>query len=148
MTQRTADVYPYDTSYEPLLNVPIVSGATVWTCPTTRETYILIFNESLYYGTKLDHTLLNPNQIRHNGVDFWDNPYNKEERLSIQVDGGPIIPLEFHGTKLQFESRVPTKQELEECEHVEVTSDLIWEPSEVQLGQMDSHRKKRRKSLK
>ena len=31
MTQRTADVYPYDPSYKPLHNVPIVTGATTVT---------------------------------------------------------------------------------------------------------------------
>ena len=140
MTNRTADVYPYDTSYEPLLNVPIVSGATAWTCPSTRVTYILVLNESLYYGTKLDHTLLNPNQIRHNGVDFWDNPYDKERALSIQVDRGPTISLEFDGIKLQFESKVPTNEELNNCEHIEITSSVLWEPSEVTLGQATSKR--------
>ena len=72
VTNRTADVYPYDTSYQqPLVNVPIVSGATAFDDRQTNETYILIFNESLYYGPKLGHSLLNPNQIRVNGLGFW-----------------------------------------------------------------------------
>ena len=53
MTSRTADVYPYDQSYEPIANVPIVSGATAWTDPKDKTTYILVFHESLYYGNKL-----------------------------------------------------------------------------------------------
>jgi hypothetical protein len=53
MTSRTADVYPYDDSYEPIANVPIVSGATAWTDPKDKTTYILVFHESLYYGNKL-----------------------------------------------------------------------------------------------
>ena len=64
-TRRTADVYPYDDSYEPITNVPIVTAATAWTDNDTKETYILIFHECLYYGLKLKHTLINPNQIRH-----------------------------------------------------------------------------------
>ena len=75
-TQRTADVYPYDATYAPMSNVPIVTGATAWTDPMDNKTYILVFNESLYYGTKLKHSLINPNQIRHNGIDFWDNPFD------------------------------------------------------------------------
>jgi hypothetical protein len=65
-TQRTADVYPYDSSYSPMTNVPIVTGATAWTDKSDNRTYILIFNESLYYGKKLNHSLLNPNQIMNN----------------------------------------------------------------------------------
>ena len=42
-------------------NVPIVTGATAYDDPITGETFILLFHESLYYGKKLDHSLINPN---------------------------------------------------------------------------------------
>ena len=39
--------------------------------------FILVFNKALYYGTKLDHFLINPNQVRADGIPFWDNdPYD------------------------------------------------------------------------
>ena len=50
-TNRTADVYPYDSSYEPILNVPIVSGATVYRHENGKS-YLLVINEALYYGRK------------------------------------------------------------------------------------------------
>ena len=75
-TNRTVDVYSYDTSAAPIQDVPIVTGITAWDCPSTGTTYLLVFNEALYYGNKLDHTLINPNQIRHNGIDYWNNPYD------------------------------------------------------------------------
>ena len=62
ITNRTADVFPYDSDCAPALNVPIVSGATALD-HSDGNTYILIFHESLYYGTKLGHSLLKPNQI-------------------------------------------------------------------------------------
>ena len=133
-TTRTADVYPYDDSYKPLTNVPIVTGATAWTDPVTSITYVLIFHESLFYGTKLDHSLINPNQVRHNDIDFWDNPYDSMHELSLQVDDGPTIPLTFRGTKLSFSSRVPTKEELANCKHVDMTSRHPWNPESVHLG--------------
>ena len=34
---------------------------------------------------KLDHFLLKPNQIRHYGINFWDNPYDKERGLKITL---------------------------------------------------------------
>ena len=73
-TSRTADVYAYDTSIKPLEGVPIVSGATAYDDLGTNTTYILIINEALYYGNKLDQSLINPNQVRAYGIDFWDNP--------------------------------------------------------------------------
>ncbi len=57
-TNRTADVYPYDSSYQPVTNVPIVSGATAYDHPD-GNTYILVFHEALYYGSKLSHSLIN-----------------------------------------------------------------------------------------
>lgn len=62
-TNQSANVYPYDTSYEPLTNVPIVSGATAYDNHLDGQTCILGFHKSLFYGIKLDHTLLNPNQL-------------------------------------------------------------------------------------
>ena len=136
MTSRTADVYPYDSSYKPMVNVPIVTGATAWDDPHSGETYILIFNESLFYGPKLNHSLINPNQIRMNGIGFWDNPFDKDKELCIDVERGPVIPLEFKGTKLTFSSRVPSNEELENCHHIQMTSPLAWNPHEVILGKV------------
>ena len=42
-TNRTADVYPYSNTYEPLENVTIVSGDTTYDHPN-GNTYILIFH--------------------------------------------------------------------------------------------------------
>ena len=133
-------MYPYDSSYEPLANVPIVTGATAWTDTVTSITYILVFHESLFYGPKLDHSLINPNQVRHHNVDFWDNPFNQSHKLSIQVDGGPIIPLTFQGTKQSFTSRVPTTEELSDCQHIELTSRLPWNPKSINLWMPIPHR--------
>ena len=138
MTTRTADVYPYDDSYAPVANVPIVSGATAWTDPHDNITYILVFHESLYYGNKLKHSLINPNQLRHNGIDFWDNPYDRNNGLSISIDRGPTLPMKYEGTKLIFETHVPSNDELNNCTHIEMTSILPWEPREVKLGKVQT----------
>ena len=62
-TRRQADVYAYDKSYKPMTNVPIVTGATAYDDPVTGKTYILLFNESLYYGEKMDHSLFQSQPI-------------------------------------------------------------------------------------
>ena len=139
-TTRTADVYAYDTSIEPIENVPIITGATAFDDPDTGTTYILVFNESLYYGTRLDHSLINPNQMRHYGVECWDNPFDKQRGLKIVVDQNLVIPLSTKGTKIMFTSRVPTRYKLENCQHIPVTSPRSWEPATVQLQQASSTR--------
>ena len=44
-----------------------------------------------------------------------------------------MIPLQSQGTKLAFETRVPTRYELDNCEHVDMTSKEPWDPRSVVL---------------
>ncbi len=135
-TFRTADVYAYDTSIKPIDNVPIESAATAYDDPVTGTTYILVFHESLYYGGKLDHSLINPNQIRAYGIPLWDNPYDHKRTLSIDVDLSFHIPLcAYDGTKDGFRSRVPTPDELQSYEHISMTCLHPWNPSDVIMVQ-------------
>ncbi len=134
-TFRTADVYAYDTSIQPLDNVPIVTGATAYDDATTRRMFFLVFHEALYYGERLDHSLINPNQLRAYGVPFWGNPYDSDHRLSIKVHSDLTIPLSTYGTKVGFRTCVPTQEELRDCEHIQVTSSQPWNPSDVVMIQ-------------
>ena len=73
MTERRADVYPYDTSYEPMYNSPIVTGASTYTNINTWRLFIIVINEALYYGRKLGLSLINPSQLQSYGTMVWDN---------------------------------------------------------------------------
>lgn len=119
--------YPYHGDYKPLKSVPIVTGATAFDHPN-GQTYIIIINEGLYFGKEMDHSLLNPNQIRFHGLDFFDNP-TRDEKLCMQIDDDLFVPLIFKGTKCSFVSCVPTKSELDNCPHLHVTSSKEWEPT-------------------
>ena len=138
ITQRTADVYPYDSSYEPLHNVPIVTGATVYTDRSTGASMILVVNEGLYYGEKLDHSLINPNQLRHHETQVWDNPFDPLRDLFMETDEGEAIELKTSGTKVYFETRTPTTRELDTLPHVHLTSSFEWNPHDVVLGKLTS----------
>ena len=63
--QCTCSVRAFSDSYSPINNIPIVQGATAYDCPDTGQTYILVINEGLYFGTSMSHSLINPNQLRH-----------------------------------------------------------------------------------
>jgi hypothetical protein len=134
-TYRTADVYAYDTSIQPIENVPIVTAATAYDDVTTGDTTILVFNESLYYGERLDHSLINPNQIRSYGIPLWDNPFDPNHDLSIEVHADLAISLRAYGTKVGFTTRVPTPDELRDCQHIQMTSSSPWNPSDVVMVQ-------------
>ena len=84
---------PYSDDYEAIKNVPVVCGATLWTDTVDNQEYILVFNESLWMGDFLSHSLINPNQLCAFGTDMQDNPFSTE-RLSIQPTSHDItIPL-------------------------------------------------------
>ena len=135
-TRRTADVYAYDKSYSPATNIPIVTGATAYDDPISGKTFILLFNEALYYGTCMDHSLFNPNQLRMYGVQVWDNPFDQEGPFSIQASDVVEIPLNTKGTKIFFNSRTPTENELRSCPKIHMTSDRPWNPSDVMLQEV------------
>ena len=59
--ERTSNVYPYDTSYEPMYNVPIVTGALTYKDIHTGRWFIIFINEALYYGMKPGHSLIKTN---------------------------------------------------------------------------------------
>jgi hypothetical protein len=119
----------------------LCQGPRLTTIPF-QGTFILVFHEPLYYGTKLDHSHINPNQVRAYGIPFWDNPYDPDHGVSIDVNNSLSIPLQPVGTKLQFRTRVPTALELHTCEHISMTSPHTWNPTEIVMGTRDRSRRK------
>ena len=46
MIERTDNVFPYDTYYEPMYNVPIVTGASKYMNRNTGKLFIIVINEA------------------------------------------------------------------------------------------------------
>jgi hypothetical protein len=137
-TGRVCDVSPYNAEqYESERNVPIVSGATAYTCHESGQTYILIIHEGLWLGPKLSHSLLNPNQLRFNSVSVWDNPFDAAKPLAIEHDD-LSLPLEISGTNIFLNTRTPTQHELDNCPHLHLTSETEWNPHTVRLASTQS----------
>ena len=83
---RMADVYAYEKSYDPVPNILIVRNTTAYDNLLTGPAYILLFNESLYYGSRMDPSLFNSNQIRKYGDNIWGNFFNSDTPFSIQFN--------------------------------------------------------------
>jgi hypothetical protein len=71
---RRVTVHPNSGEYKPIQDVSIATVATLWIHPDDGQPYILIIHEALYFGNRVDVTLLNPNQLRANGVKVEDVP--------------------------------------------------------------------------
>lgn len=130
----TADVGAFHGSYEVLRDVPIVHCCTAWTNPEDGETVILDMYQCLWFGKQMNHSLLNPNQIRHFlGRCINDDPTDTERPFGLQLEKETVIPFALDGTIIHFNTRVPTQVELDDCRHVTLTADTNWDPATISL---------------
>ena len=130
-TGQQCDVQGFHDDFTPVQDVPIATVATAWSDPFTGQGYILIIHEALFFGNKMNHSLLNPNQLRHFGIEVYDNPYEMDPTRSMGIkipDGNEVIPFLSQGLTIFFTSRYPTDFEMEHYPHVVVTSDQTWDP--------------------
>ena len=64
-TGKEGGASPYRDNNEAIKGVPIVHVETDWQSLDTSQAYIFVLNEAIWMGYTLDHTLVNPNQLRH-----------------------------------------------------------------------------------
>ena len=53
--ESKANMYPCNTSYEPIYDLPIVNGASTYMNRNIGRSFIIVINEALYYGKKPGH---------------------------------------------------------------------------------------------
>ena len=133
-TGRECEVSPYADTYDTIKKVPIVTGATGYTSPITGRRSILIFNEALWLGDQMQHTLINPNQLRYYGLLVKDDPYAKDEPMRIESESGDIVlPLKSDGTIIFLETWSPTDHDLNTLPHIVMSSPHPWNPHDIQF---------------
>jgi hypothetical protein len=82
-------------------------------------------------GDKMDHTLVNPNQLRAFGITVQDN-YFADPPIFISTEGNEFsMPLSTKGTPLGVATRTPTDHELHTCPHFALSSEHEWDPQNV-----------------
>ena len=117
-------------------HVPVATCATLIREAKTGIETIVIGHQMLWFGSKLDKTLLNQNQIRHAGHTVRDDPTRQgEEGFGIWADG-VMIPFQVKGTVVYFESRALSHQEIESLPHIVITRQELWEPKMVDLSRV------------
>lgn len=132
-TGMKCSVSGFSSEMEAIEDIPVARVATAYT-DATGKTWILILNEVLFFGSKLDHSLINPNQIRHYNIMVCDDPRDPFRDLGIDHRKA-FIPFETEGACVFFETRVPSDEELETCDYIELTNDEVpWDPEHVELG--------------
>ena len=118
-----------------LSKIPVASVGTLWVNPEDGYSYILVIHEALYFGDELDHSLINPNQLRlHLGDVVQDNPLNNMP-MGIEIEEREMfIPFKTSGVTIYWESTKPSRDDLEKYQWVELTENKPWIPSMIQLS--------------
>ena len=130
-TGEFATVHSFSEEQQPFKNVPIGTVATAWVDPSSGETFVLIFPQTLFFGTRMKHSLICPNQLRSFGVIVDDTPrqFDPSSSHSITIPGhNVVIPLQLSGVISHFSSHSPSDDELENCRRIVMCSDYPWDP--------------------
>jgi hypothetical protein len=86
-------------------------------------------------GDTMDHTLINPNQLRHYGVKVQDNPMSNFPLSIITEDDEFNMELTMKGTIVCANTHSPSQNELETCPHIHLSSSHEWKPNQVTFPQ-------------
>lgn len=91
-SEQICDVMPYSDDYWPKENIPIYQVANGYTSINGQKS-ILVFNEALWMP-ELEASLMNPNQLRHYGIEVQDHPYHPTNPIVIRtedIDEGDFV---------------------------------------------------------
>ena len=132
LTNEICEVSPFLGTYKSVKHIPVARCCTVWTDPSTSLEYLLVADQMLWFGTMMDHSLLNPNQIRAYNIPVNDNPYTSPNEFGIKADDA-FIPFRTMGTTVYFNSRTLTEWEERNLPVILLTGDT-WDPVNVDLG--------------
>ena len=82
----------------------------------------------------MQHTLLNPNQLRSFGMLVKDDLFASDEPNHIESENGDAaLPLHTEGTIIYLDTWTPIDKDLLQFPHITMTSPHPWNPSEVQF---------------
>jgi hypothetical protein len=133
-TGQVCDVSPFLRDYRPKTNVQISGACTAYDNPESGHTLILECHQGLWFGTKLTHSLLNPNQCHIFGLSVCDDPFDPHHDLGIYDPVTDLtVPLRMMGTIAYVTMRAPTWQEIQDCPHIIMTNESEWDPLTLDL---------------
>ena len=81
----------------------------------------------------MDHSFLNPNQLRAHGVEVRYNPF---EQVQCHINTGfdnIVILLFTQCTVIFTDASSPKEEELNNFQHITLTSSKIWDPHDIKF---------------
>ena len=127
-TGQECSVAPFLAEYSEQMNIQICTGATAHTLDS-GEMVILLFGQGLWFGDRMDKSLINPYQCRAYGIPLCDDPTDPSRRLGIEPKEDCFIQLDMQGSTCGFLTNYPTDDDLENCRHIIMSDEENWDPS-------------------
>ena len=90
LTGVKCTVSAFSKEHETMQDIEVASAYTAYDNPDNGRTYILEFNEGLWFGNRMDHSLINPNQVRMTGISLCDDPFDPNRALGIDIESHPF----------------------------------------------------------
>jgi len=131
-TGKMADVEGFHGDLGKLEGIPIGTCYTAIDHPVLQETIIAMFHQCLYFGSQMEESLSNLNQIRAQGlvVDTCPKQYSASKSLHGIYDEEEdfFLPFHMHGCTSYFVSCLPIQKEIGECQQITFTLEQEWDP--------------------
>ena len=127
-TSEVCSVSPYLSEYDSVEDIQICTAATAVELES-GETIILQFGQGLWFGDRMEHSLINPNQCRSYGIRICDDPTDEYRTLGMELSDDYVVPFFMKGTTCYFQSRSPSLSELETCRTFLVSDPATWDPT-------------------
>ena len=90
-------------------------------------------NETLWMRDSIDYTLVNPNQLRHHGVNVQDDPISERPLSIITSDAEFAMGLNRKGTIVYFNSQTPTQKKIYSFSPIIISAKLPLDPEQVNV---------------
>ena len=71
--------------------------------------------------------------MRHFGIKVQDNPYNDAPLYLIMEDGDFALPLAVQVTNIMADTRTPTEEEQQTCNHITLSLQHLLDPHRVRF---------------
>ena len=125
--------FPFLPNYSKKIDAPIITGATAVDLKNGL-TVALIFGQGLWFGDRMDKSLINPNQYRHNKILVCDDPTDNYRDIGLTIDDNIFIPMGMEGTTYGFDSLSTTLEEMASCKRITASHKNEWDTSMVHFN--------------
>ena len=106
LSNEVCEVSPFLDSYKPVNKILVTRVSAVWMDPNMSREYLIVGDHFLWFGTIVNHSLINSNQLRALNITVHDNTFYATVFGSEEDEA--FTPFTSMGAVIIFELRFPT----------------------------------------